>query len=365
MRFRKRTKLFPGVYLNFSKSGISTTIGVPGLSVNVGEKGTYLNTGIPGTGLYDRQKIGGRSNKKYETPILQDAEKEVEKKEIISTIDFEEITTKGLKELKKILSSCYKEREELKRERARAKSQLTFSTILLIVSYVLIVGFFIKWFKNNRIESLNCVSEIQEQIENCKIDIDIKASNEIDKGYQSLIESYRQIVKSDKIWDITSTSKVDKIATRSSAGIVVSRKQVNLTNNRISIIKSKYEPLCFENANGGDLYIYPAFMVMMNSEDSLGLLDIRELEFNFKAQRFVEEESVPKDAVIVDQTWAKTNKNGSRDKRFRDNYQIPVCKYGDIEFKSNTGLNEAYSISSYKYAKQFAIEMENYQNLIT
>jgi len=28
MGFRRRAKLFPGVYLNFSKNGISTTIGV-------------------------------------------------------------------------------------------------------------------------------------------------------------------------------------------------------------------------------------------------------------------------------------------------------------------------------------------------
>ncbi len=62
MRFRKRKKILPGVYLNFSKSGISTTIGGKGLSVNVGKRGTYLNTSIPGTGLYDRRKISGAKN---------------------------------------------------------------------------------------------------------------------------------------------------------------------------------------------------------------------------------------------------------------------------------------------------------------
>jgi hypothetical protein len=56
LKFRRRQKLFPGVYLNFSSKGISTTIGVKGFSVNLGSKGTYLNTGVPGTGLYDRKK---------------------------------------------------------------------------------------------------------------------------------------------------------------------------------------------------------------------------------------------------------------------------------------------------------------------
>ncbi len=60
MRFRRRVKLFPGVTLNFSKTGISTAVGVPGASVNFNKQGTFLNTGLPGTGIYDRKRIGGQ-----------------------------------------------------------------------------------------------------------------------------------------------------------------------------------------------------------------------------------------------------------------------------------------------------------------
>ena len=59
VRFRRSVKIMPGVRINFSKSGMSTTIGPKGTSVNIGKKGTYLNTGIPGTGVYMREKIGG------------------------------------------------------------------------------------------------------------------------------------------------------------------------------------------------------------------------------------------------------------------------------------------------------------------
>ncbi len=59
MKFRKRITLFPGVRLNLSSRGMSTTIGPRGLNVNMGRRGTYLNTGIPGTGLYDRKRLDG------------------------------------------------------------------------------------------------------------------------------------------------------------------------------------------------------------------------------------------------------------------------------------------------------------------
>ena len=59
--WRKRKSILPGVRLNFGKRGISTTIGPRGASMTFGPNGTYLNTSIPGTGLYNRQKIGGKN----------------------------------------------------------------------------------------------------------------------------------------------------------------------------------------------------------------------------------------------------------------------------------------------------------------
>jgi hypothetical protein len=57
VRFNKRIKIAPGIKLNLSRSGVSTTIGGKGASVNIGKKGTHLNAGIPGTGLSTRTKI--------------------------------------------------------------------------------------------------------------------------------------------------------------------------------------------------------------------------------------------------------------------------------------------------------------------
>ena len=58
-RYRRRIKLLPGIYLNISKSGISTNFGIKGANVTFCRKGTYVNTGIPGTGLYRRDKVAG------------------------------------------------------------------------------------------------------------------------------------------------------------------------------------------------------------------------------------------------------------------------------------------------------------------
>lgn len=51
LRFRRSVKLLPGVRLNFSSSGVTTSIGPRGARITLGGKKTRVTTGIPGTGL--------------------------------------------------------------------------------------------------------------------------------------------------------------------------------------------------------------------------------------------------------------------------------------------------------------------------
>lgn len=51
LRFNRRIRLFPGVRLNLSKSGVSTSIGRPGAWLTFGKRGTRATIGVPGSGL--------------------------------------------------------------------------------------------------------------------------------------------------------------------------------------------------------------------------------------------------------------------------------------------------------------------------
>jgi hypothetical protein len=51
LRLRRTIKVFPGLTLNLSKSGVSASVGVRGARVTVGKTGFRKTVGIPGTGL--------------------------------------------------------------------------------------------------------------------------------------------------------------------------------------------------------------------------------------------------------------------------------------------------------------------------
>lgn len=67
LRFRKRIKLFPGVWLNLSKSGVSTSIGGKGLTVNLKGGKTKTTVSIPGTGL----SYSETSTRNHDDPVHQ------------------------------------------------------------------------------------------------------------------------------------------------------------------------------------------------------------------------------------------------------------------------------------------------------
>ena len=61
LRFRKRVKIIPGLWLNLSKSGISTSVGRKGLTVNLKNDKAKTTAGIPGTGLSYSETTTGNS----------------------------------------------------------------------------------------------------------------------------------------------------------------------------------------------------------------------------------------------------------------------------------------------------------------
>ena len=58
-RFQKRIKILPGITLNLSKSGVSTSIGPRGAKLNIGKGGVKGTVGLLGTGLSYSEKLGG------------------------------------------------------------------------------------------------------------------------------------------------------------------------------------------------------------------------------------------------------------------------------------------------------------------
>ena len=101
-------------------------------------------------------------------------------------------------------------------------------------------------------------------------------------------------------------------------------------------------------------FIYPTFLILFKDNQKFGIFDLKEINTTLILTRYIENESVPKDTEIIDHTWKKANKDGSKDKRFNENYQIPIVKYGQLSLRSESGLEEDYMFSNFDAFNNFA-----------
>lgn len=363
--YRRRVKIIPGVHLNFSKSGISTSIGVRGASLTLGKNGTHLNMGIPGTGISYRQKLSNSDTHLPSTPIPV---YESENFENIVSADIQEITSQDMRGIKEAIIAAHNQRIDLMGDLAKIKTSIFISSLSLISSYVFLYGLIKKEIKDNILTTIknkkSTYEKVKEHLENCYVGLDIDFDTEIEQQYLNVIECFKKLCTSHKIWDVVSAHSQDRVAVRSSASTLVSKREVKFGISSIPDIKSKYQPLWLKNANGADLYFYPNFIVMYSSSKHFAVIGFDELSFHHSYARFTETGIVPRDSKIINWTWTKVNKNGTPDKRFKDNRQIPVVKYGEITLSTNTGLHEEYEFSNYEYTADFGNAFVKYQNTI-
>jgi hypothetical protein len=83
------------------------------------------------------------------------------------------------------------------------------------------------------------------------------------------------------------------------------------------------------------LFFFPEAVLLYRGERYEGI-SYKSFKVDFSPARFFEEEAVPADAEVVDRTWRYTREDGSPDRRYTPNPQIPVVVYGLLQITGPT-----------------------------
>jgi hypothetical protein len=277
----------------------------------------------------------------------------------------EGLTSPGLEDLKKLINEAANRKALASRKVATAEidvqdAERAYRFALSVVIRLL------KWrqlpaLRQNVISKRTELVAAQEERAGCHIDLDFAFDAETFAAFSRLQQAYARLGNCSRIWDITTTAKTDRVAQRTTATEAIDRKAVRLDYAQDGIISTKWNALRFGNANGQDIYLYPGFVMMRDPGRDFALIDVREVNVEFSITRFIEEEALPSDSEVIGNTWKKANKDGSPDRRFANNYEIPIVRYGELRLRSATGINEAYLFSNAAAAETFAATVRAYQ----
>lgn len=370
-RFRKSFSPLPGIRLTLSPSGISTSVGVGPLRLTAGPRGVAFNANIPATGVSFRQSLSG--GEAPATPSLREPltplattptptptpSSHAAQLADIKSAGSGALTTAGLGEFKRLLEQAHREYRETSRElaSARAQEQTNVDKYNQWNSGWLLRRVFKSKFRQLAAAAEEATArreELQEQESLSRLSTQIELPQGVSQAFHRMRDEFSLLAKSARIWDTVGQRNTSRVTERTAATRVVSRESVSFRLGKCEVIESEWNVPHMANANGGDIFLYPGFVLYFVSTETFALLEYKEVDLGSSSTRFFEEEAMPHDSKVVGQTWSKTNKDGTPDRRFKDNYQIPVAEYGKVVLSSSTGLNEEYMISNAEQTKAFA-----------
>jgi hypothetical protein len=206
---------------------------------------------------------------------------------------------------------------------------------------------------------------LRKRLEQAVVRPEIHVEQTISAAYMEVCEKFKLLAKAGRIWDTMFQERLNQIAQRTSASHAVSRSEVRFALTASNILLPQLRVPHMENANGGSLFFYPGFVLYWVSRETFAMVDVRDIVIGCETTRFHEDETPPADAEIIGSTWAKVNKDGSPDRRFRGNHQIPILKYADLTFTTASGMNERYMISNRVTCEEFAAALKRYQGCFT
>jgi hypothetical protein len=340
---------FGPVRLNLSKSGLGYSVGVRGARIGVGPRGNYIRLGRGGVYYQKYFSSTGSARLNLQPPISPAVDLPA-----LGTA----ISTAHASELRDSTSEGLLNEIQQKHQRARlAPAQAVLATMLVAGLSIANVSL---WFIVPVVlvlavgHGLLAWRDYAEKLVVLNYDLDSDAR----ARYVELLKALQEFSSSSRIWRITSRQFGVDRKYHAGADTLLDKKATSL---RLAPPPDLQTEIAVWALPVGDqvLYFFPD-RILVYEGSQVGTAHYEALNVALGQSRFVEGDAVPPDAQIVAYTWRYVNKNGTPDRRFGNNRQLPVVLYGQLAITSSSGLNIVLESSDPRKAATFKTAMDKY-----
>ena len=261
---------------------------------------------------------------------------------------------KNNKFLKELIINSKNQRNTLVKDFKKTKTRIHLIKLLRFLCFILLLYFLrpIRARIKKSLEKLEISKKALESGISCSyVNLDFELTERANKKYLLTTELFKKLTKSAFIWNIKSKTK--EVYYRSPASQYFDLEKTYISTKEFKGFKSTFQPYFFNNKKGQNLFIFPYFAVIFNSNDDFEIVDIRDIDINFESINFIESGLRPKDSTVLYYVWEKSNNDGSRDLRYADNKEIPVMQYGETTFSYKSKTLGRFMFSNYEISQKF------------
>jgi hypothetical protein len=366
--FRKSVSFGP-IRLNFSKSGIGVSAGVKGARISTGPRGTYIHAGS--NGFYYRQRLGqtpSRGSTVNSMPPLYESStvSALPNQFVIETADVSQLRETSITELLNqineraaqmrvaplaflatalavigvwlILSALVAPPNGVSDSESGA-TLIVFATVVISVA-VAVIGSILSW-QIQKGDELKRTTPLFYELE-----------PEAETKFTAIQDACRALAHSSRTWRVHTNQPTWDWKRNAGASALITRHPSFVNLQRPPHIATNVDVWAMVLSDL-TLFFLPDY-VFVRQRGKYGAVSYDSLGVSFSPTRFIEDQGVPPDTQVLDYTWRFVNKKGGPDRRFSNNYRLPIVQYGFLQLESNTGLNIHLNVSSLNAANTFA-----------
>lgn len=348
--YRKRISILPGVKVNISKSGVSTSIGGNGYTANISKRGIKQTLSIPGTGI-SYSKNHKRSANRASVSIEAIDESDAEYFNSITSFnlpcdstsdelfDLKMAVEKSKSETSILLDNLASNKNKIKKYKSQSKN---------------IISMISKGYKEKATErheeqiliAERTMSLINESI--VKIDFTDSRDNLID----DVIKASQEMWSSSGVWDNTDYIETENIIENRKIKLSDVTEPFNLRTSSIS------GPMF--SMSGNTLYLYPEFIHFSNDSCNDIYINLKDLHVTYYELDLPSngDEKKYDDLEKAKPVWMFRTKDGSVDLRYRDNKKVPAAYYSYIHISDDRDFDISIRLTNRNLAKNFVLKMK-------
>lgn len=174
-----------------------------------------------------------------------------------------------------------------------------------------------------------------------------------DHRWKKINEALLTLAKSQRLWLVNGIYSEHNSKRNAGASQIVSRLAANVTESDPPFIATNIKPLCLTmggQSNGQSCYFLPDLILIYQSR-KYSAVTYDKVRLESSITQFTEMDTPPSDAKQLGQTWLNVNMDGSPDRRFKYNRQVPIFEYGVFKMELTNDLAFTLYVSSCERAE--------------
>jgi len=317
-RFRKSINLGKGFRINMSKSGPGFSWGGKGFRITRTANGNIRGSAyIPGTGIGYQKDFGNPHKKITGKKNTNTTSKSKTQSSNTRTFD-NDLASIHSDDMKDVLAASNKNRTNT----YIAIGLIAIGILLAIINplFVIIsVLGVIFWLYNKNNQTIRLDYEMSEDARK-----ELEVTNNLLEG----------IMESDAVWLVT---EAEDLPESSGADMkIISRENISYFKGNDQI-ETNAETFTLD---AGQLkLIFLPDSVFIKKGSKMSALSFNEMKIDLGKMIFLEDQNLPADATVLGKTYEHVNKDGSPDKRYKENPQINLVEYGYLSLKKAPGFD--------------------------